>query len=39
MGFFSKLWENWGIGKICGIEIKPSKQKPPAIKEVTKKKK
>ena len=27
MGFFSKLWENWGKGKNSGIEIKPSKKK------------
>ena len=39
MGFFSKLWENWGKGKNSGIEIKSSKKKTPAIKKVTKKKK
>ena len=38
MGFFSKLWENWGKGKNSGIEIKSTK-KAPTIKKVTKKKK
>ena len=27
MGFFSKLWENWGKGKNSGIEIKSTKKK------------
>jgi|TARA_B100000424_G_scaffold21048_1_gene15039 hypothetical protein len=39
MGFFSKLWENWGKGKNSGIEIKPSKKKAPTIKKKKKKKK
>ena len=39
MGFFSKLWENFGKGNNSVIEIKPSKKKTPAIKKVTKKKK
>ena len=39
MGFFSKLWENWGKGKNSGIEIEPSKKKAPTIKKKKKKKK
>ena len=39
MGFFSKLWENWGKGKNSGIEIKLSKKKAPTIKKKKKKKK
>ena len=39
MGFFSKLWENWGKGKNSGIEIKSSKKKAPTIKKKKKKKK
>ena len=38
MGFFSKLWENWGKGKNSGIEVKSTK-KAPTIKKVAKKKK
>ena len=38
MGFFSKLWENWGKGKNSGIEMKSTK-KAPAIKKTKKKKK
>tara|TARA_X000001382_G_scaffold102218_1_gene76950 strand:+ start:139 stop:279 length:141 start_codon:yes stop_codon:yes gene_type:complete len=37
MGFFSKLWENWGKGKNSGIELKPAK-KAPTIKKTKKKK-
>ena len=37
MGFFSKLWENWGKGKNSGIEIKSAK-KAPTIKKTKKKK-
>ena len=37
MGFFSKLWKNWGKGKNSGIEIKSAK-KAPTIKKTAKKK-
>ena len=37
MGFFSKLWENWGKGNNAGPTTKPAK-KTPTIKKIAKKK-